>query len=117
VTLTHFFCGTNSHNWRAEDQPEVRHFLKEFLPTPTTLDQSPSDYTGLAVVAVFKISSKYVGITRSLAARRTLGIPKLLKCINKAQPEPCYKKSQLRSWSRSHAIKKHSSGAGVGAML
>ena len=38
------------------------------------------------------ISSKYVGITRSLATRRTLGIPKLLKCINKAQPEPCCKK-------------------------
>ena len=53
------------------------------------------------VVAVFKISSKYVRITRSLATRRTLGIPKLLKCINKAQPEPCYKKTQLRS--RSHA--------------
>ena len=55
------------------------------------------------MVAVFKISSKYVGITRSLATRRTLGIPKLLKCINKAQPEPLYKKTQLRSWSRSHA--------------
>jgi len=44
------------------------------------------------VVAVFKISSKYVGITRSLATRRTLGIPKLLKCIIKAQPEPGYEK-------------------------
>jgi len=32
---------------------------------------------------------------------------KLLKCINKVQPEPCYKKTQL--WSR--VIKKHSSGA------
>jgi len=64
---------------------------------------------------VFKIISKYVGIIRSLATRRTLGIPKLLKCINKAQPEPWYGKTQLRS--RSHVIKKHSSGAGAGAML
>jgi len=55
------------------------------------------------VVAVFKISSKYVGIIRSLATRRILGIPKLLKCINKAQPEQ----------SRSRVIKKYSSGAGV----
>jgi len=47
------------------------------------------------VVAVSKISSKYVGTTRSLATKRTLGIPKLLKCINKAQPE----------LSRSHVIK------------
>jgi len=63
-------------------------------------------------MAVFNISSTYVGLTRSLATRRTLGIPKLLKCINKAQPEPepCYKKhssgagamltkTELRSWS------------------
>ena len=60
----------------------IRH-----ITTPTTLDQTPSDYAGLVVVAVFKISSKYVRIIRSLATRRTLGIPKLLKCINKAQPE------------------------------
>jgi len=46
-----FRC-TNSHNWRAEDQPEVGYFLKEFLPTPTTLDQTPSDYPDLVVVAV-----------------------------------------------------------------
>jgi len=60
------------------------------------------------VVAVFKISSKYVGITRSLATRRILGIPKLLKCINKTLQDPersrsHVKKTQLRSWSRSHA--------------
>jgi len=69
-------------------------FLKRFLPTPATQDQTPSDfdYAGLVVVAVFKISSNYVGITRSLATRRTLGTPKLLKWINKAQPGPCYKK-------------------------
>jgi len=44
-------------------------FLKRFLPTSTTQDQTPSDfdYAGLVVVAVFQISSKYVGITRSLA--------------------------------------------------
>jgi len=68
-------------------------FLKEFLPTPITQDQTPSDFDGLVVVAVFKISSKYIGITRSLATRRSLGKPKLLKCINNAQPEQ----------SRSHA--------------
>jgi len=98
-------------------------FLKRFLLTPTTQDQTPSDfdYAGLAVLPVFKISSKYVGITRSLATRRTLGMPKLLKCINKAQPErsrshvikntapelksePHYKKTQLQS--RSHAYEK-----------
>jgi len=28
------------------------YFLKEFLPPPTTLDQTPSDYTDLVVVAV-----------------------------------------------------------------
>ena len=78
VTLIHFFCGTNSHNRRAEDHPGVG-FFQEFLPTPTTLNKTPSDYdyTGLGVVAVFKVSSKYAGITRSLATR-TLGIPKLL---------------------------------------
>jgi len=51
VTLTDF-CGTNSHNRRAEDQPEVGYFLKEFLPTPTTLDQIPSEYPDLVVAAV-----------------------------------------------------------------
>ena len=74
-------------------------FLKEFLPTPTIRDQTPSDfdYAGLVVVAVFKINSKYFGITRSLGTRRTLGILKLLKCIDKAKTEPCYKKTQLTS--------------------
>ena len=47
------------------------------------------------------ITSKYAGIARSFATRRTLGIPKLLMCINKAQPE------------RIHVIKKHISGAGA----
>ena len=46
------FCGTNSHNQRAEDQPEVWVFSKEFWPTQTTPDQTPSNYPGLAVVAV-----------------------------------------------------------------
>ena len=44
--------GTNSHIRRAEDQPEVGFFLKEFLPTPTTPDQTPSDYPGQVVVTV-----------------------------------------------------------------
>jgi len=74
--------------------------FKEFLPTPTTPGETLSDsnYAGLVVVAVFKIGSKYIGITRSLATKSTLGIPKLLKWINKAQSEPCYKKAQLQSW-------------------
>jgi len=59
------FCGTNSHNRQAEDQPEVG-IKKKNLPTPTTLDQTPSDYAGLVVVVMFKINSKYVGITHSL---------------------------------------------------
>jgi len=33
------FCGTNSLNQQAEDQPEV-WFFKKILPTPTTLDQT-----------------------------------------------------------------------------
>ena len=112
------FCDTNSHNRRAEDRPWVGFFLKEFLPTPTTLDQTPSDYNyaGLVVAAVFKISSKYVVITRLHARGRTLGLPKLLKCINKAQPEWNRSRSHLQSeWnrSRSHFIKKHSSGADI----
>ena len=60
------------------------------------------------------ISSKYVGITRSLATRRTLGIPKLLKCINKAQPEPCCKKKHS-SGAGAMLTKTESSGAGAGA--
>jgi len=26
------FCGTNSHNWQAEDQPEVGFFENNFYP-------------------------------------------------------------------------------------
>jgi len=66
------------------------------------------------VVAVFEISSKYVGITRSLATRRTLGclgIPKLLKCINITQPEPCDKKHS--SGAGAMLTKTESSGAGA----
>jgi len=43
------FCGTISHKRRAEDQPKVG-LKKKYLPT--TLDQTPSDYPGLVVVAV-----------------------------------------------------------------
>jgi len=55
------FCGTNSHTRRAEDQPGVGIFLKEFLTTPTSPNQTPSesDYTDLIVVAVFK-HSRYI---------------------------------------------------------
>jgi len=94
-------------------------FLKRFLLTPTTQDQTPSDfdYAGLAVLPVFKISSKYVGITRSLATRRTLGMPKLLKCINKAQPERSrshvIKNTAPELKSEPHFKKKHSSRAGA----
>ena len=62
------------------------------------------------MVVVFKINSKYVGIIRSLATT-TLSIP--IEIVNKvyqqstagtgADPEPCHEKTQLRSWSRSHA--------------
>jgi len=45
------FRGTNSHNRRTEDQSEVG-YLKKILPTPTTVDQTPSEYPGLVVVAV-----------------------------------------------------------------
>jgi len=78
-------------------------FLKDILPTPATQDQTPSDfdYAGLVVVAVIKISSKYVGTTHSFATRRTLGIPKLLKCIKTAGAMLYSTKTQLPS--RSHA--------------
>ena len=89
------FCGTNSCNRRAEDQPGVWFFLRIF----TDSDYSrPNSFRPPRPGSGSSISSKYVRIIRSLATR-TLGIPKLLKCINKAQPE--------RSWS----------GAGAGAML
>jgi len=32
VTLIHFFCGTNSHNRRAEDHPGVGFFQKNIYP-------------------------------------------------------------------------------------
>ena len=61
-----FFCGTNSHNREAEDQPEVRFF--KILFTHSDYSRStPSAYAGLVVAEVFKISSKYVGIIRSLS--------------------------------------------------
>ena len=97
-------------SWHKQSQSASRRsdrswifFLIIFLSTPTTLDQTPSDYPGVVVVAV--LIQNYVGITRSLATRRTRGTPKLLKCINKAQPkpEPWNNKTQLRG--RSHACK------------
>jgi len=109
VTLTHFFVAQTATTGKQGFSPKSDLKKITFTHSPTTLDQTPSDYAGLAVVVVFKISSKYVGIIRSLATRRTLGIPKLLKCINKAQPE--------RERSGSHVIKKHSYGTGARAML
>jgi len=98
VTLTHLFVAQTVTTGEQKISPESDLF-KEFLPTPTTPGRTPSgsNYVGLVVVAVFKIGSKYVGITRSLATRRTLGIPKLLKCIDKALSEPCYKKHSSRA--------------------
>jgi len=93
VMLTPFFVAQTVTIGEQKISPRI--FFKGFLPTPTTPGQAPSDYADLVVVAVLKISSKCVGITRSLATRRTLGIPKLLNCINKAQPER----------SRRHVIK------------
>jgi len=46
------FRGTNTHNRRTEDQPEIGYFLKDVLPTPTTLDQTPFDYPSLIVGTV-----------------------------------------------------------------
>jgi len=71
----------------------------------------------MVVVAVFKISSKYVGIIRLLATRRTLGKPKLLKYINKAQPEPCYKKHSSGAEPGTMLTKTESSGAGAISFL
>ena len=85
------FCGANNHNYSRPNSFR--------LPRPGSGSS---------------ISSKYVGITHSLATRRTLGIPKLLMCNNKAQPEPepCCKQTQLRS--ASHApTKTESPGAGT----
>jgi len=79
------------------DYSRTNSFHK-LVPTPTTRPGSGSS-----------ISSKYVGIIRSLATKRTLGIRKLLKCINKALQERSWNRShviieiQLRSWCRSHA--------------
>ena len=100
VTLTHFFVAQTVTISKQRIALES-DFFKRYFTHSKYPDQTPSDsdYAGLVVVTVFKISSKYVGITHSHATRRTLGVPKLLKCINKAQlePEPCYKKTQLRS--------------------
>jgi len=99
VTLTDFFVALTVINGEQKISPKSD--LKKIIfinsghcrPNSFRLPRSGSGIS---------ICSKYVGITRSLAVR-TLGIPNLLKCINKAQPEPCYKKTQLRSWS--HVIK------------
>ena len=90
-------------------------FLKEYLPTPITQGQTPSDfgYAGLVVVAVFKISSKYIGITPSLATRRTLRIPKLLMCINKAEPEPCLRKQRAPEPEPLHFCKSFAALQGI----
>jgi len=95
------YCGTNSHNRRAEDQPEVSFFQNNFFNSGYSRPNSfrlPRRGSGSS------ISLKYVGITRSFATR-SLGIPNLLKCISKAQPEP--------ERSRSLVIRKHSSEAGA----
>ena len=110
VTLTHFFVAwtvtISEHRISLESA-----FWKEFLPSLTTLDQPPSNYAGLVVAAVFKISSKYVGIICSLATRRTLDILKLLKCINKAYPEQSWSHIMKRHSSRVIVTKEHSAGA------
>ena len=74
LTFTHFFEARTGTIGKQMISPKS-DFSKIISPTPTTLDRTPSDYAGLVVVAVFRISSKHVGIIRSLATRRTLGIP------------------------------------------
>ena len=98
------FRGTNSHNRQAEDQPEVVFFKRIFT---ASYYSRPNSFRLPRPGSGSSIGSKYVEITPSLATRRTLGTPKLLKCINKAQPE--------RSWS--HVLKKHSSGSGAISFL
>jgi len=87
------FPGTNSHNQPPEDQPEVGYLFK-IIFTDSHYSR-PNSFRLPRPGSGSNNSSKYVGITRSLVTRMTLGIPKLLKCINKAQPER----------SRSHVIK------------
>ena len=87
VTLTDFFVALTVTNGEQKISPKSD--LKKIIfinsghcrPNSFRLPRSGSGIS---------ICSKYVGITRSLAVR-TLGIPNLLKCINKAKPEPCYK--------------------------
>jgi len=55
VTLTDFFVAQTFTIGEQKISPKsviFKRILKEFLPTPTTLDQTPSDYPGLVVVAV-----------------------------------------------------------------
>ena len=87
------FPGTNSHNQPPEDQPEVGYLFK-IIFTDSHYSR-PNSFRLPRPGSGSNNSSKYVGITGSLVTRMTLGIPKLLKCINKAQPER----------SRSHVIK------------
>jgi len=91
VTLTDFFVAQTVAIGELKISPKS-DFLKRIF---TDSDYSrPNSFQLPRPGSGSSSSSKYVGITRSLATR-TLGIPNLLKCINKAQPE----------WERSHVIK------------
>jgi len=68
MMVTHFFVAQSYLTSRGPDRSQI--FKKEFLPPPTTINQTPSDYAGLIMAAVFKISLKYVGIMCSLPTRR-----------------------------------------------
>jgi len=64
------FCGTNNYTRRAEDQPEVGFKKKRIF---TDSDHSrPNSFRLPRPGSGNSISSKYIGITLSLAARRTL---------------------------------------------
>jgi len=97
VTLADFFVAQTVTIGEQKISPKSDIFKRIFTDSYYS---TPNSFRPPRPGSVNSISSKYVRITRSLATRRTLGIPKLLKCINKAQLEP-----EL-SWSRSHVIKK-----------
>jgi len=98
VTLTDFFVAQTFTIGEQKISPKSVIFKRIFTDSYYS---GPNSFRLPRPGSGSSISSKYVGITCSLATR-TLRIPKVLKCINKAQSVPCYKKAQLRS--RSHFI-------------
>jgi len=84
VTLTHFFVAQTVTIGEQKISPKSDIFKIIFTDSCYSV---PNSFRLARPGSGSSISLKYVGITRSLATRRTPGIPKLLKFINKAQPE------------------------------